>query len=213
MRCGIVEQASVHAQGSAAVVAAVISGIDRRDRVVSLPHGECTEARGPLVVEGIHKKRVACVKRCQVVQVTVELLGLLALLAVGVLLAADDDRVDGNKDGEDTSQNGLHDNENNAGDGLGGLSDAKLFDEHQDADNREHTDDLDDDVDPVARPQAVWTRPEQEDQKQGFDNQLPSRLHKAFAVSTGDNTALCEHTKNLISSFSGRHFREQFVTY
>lgn len=98
------------------------------------------------------------------------LTGFLPALSVGVCAEADDYRVDGDEDREDAGEAALHGDEDDAGDGLGGLRDAELLDEDQDAADREDADDLDDDVDPVAGLLLVRSRPQEEDEHEGFDD-------------------------------------------
>ena len=43
---------------------------------------------------------------------------------MGIFLAADDDRIDGNQDRKDDSKYGLNGDQDNARDGLGGLCDT-----------------------------------------------------------------------------------------
>ena len=83
---------------------------------------------------------------------------------MGVLLAARYNRVNGDQDGQETRQSGLYCDEDDAGDGLGGLGDAKLLDEDEDAHDREHADDLDEDVDDVAGSSLVGTAPNEQDE-------------------------------------------------
>jgi hypothetical protein len=64
-----------------------------------------------------------------------------------VLAAAADEGVDCDENGEDCSESGLHDNENNASDGLCCLGKTEFFDEDKDASNGQNADDLDGDVD------------------------------------------------------------------
>lgn len=79
------------------------------------------------------KERIAGVERREVVDVAVEQLGFLASPAVRVLLAAGDDGVDGDQDGQDPGQSGLHSDQDHASDGLRSLCNAELLDEDEDA--------------------------------------------------------------------------------
>jgi len=90
----------------------------------------------------------------------VALTSFLPLFAVRVLLAADNDSIDSNKNSQEASEDCLHDNQHKTSNSLGGLSNTKLFDKNQDADNREYTDNLNDDVDPVSGLERVGARPE-----------------------------------------------------
>ena len=89
-----------------------------------------------------------------------ELTELLPLLAVRVLLAANDNCVDCNQNSQNTSQYGLHYNKDKAGDGLCGLRHAKFLNEDQNAYDRKHTHNLNGNVDPVTRLERVWSCPQ-----------------------------------------------------
>lgn len=67
-------------------------------------------------------------------------------------------RIDEDQDREETCQDRLDDNQDDADDRLRGLRDPELFYEDEDADDRQRSHNLNDDVDPVARPEAVWSR-------------------------------------------------------
>jgi len=100
---------------------------------------------------GVEKERIACVQWCESVKVAIEFLSVLACLAMGVHAAHDNESVDRNKNCQYTGKDRLHDDENNASDGFWCLGNAQLFDKDKDAENGEHSDDLNDDVDPVTR--------------------------------------------------------------
>jgi len=103
---------------------------------------------------------------------------------VRVLLAADDDCVDGNEYTQDTCQRSLHDDKYETSNGLGGLAHAQLFDKDQDTDDGEHANNRDGDVDPGARLERVWTSPQKHDEHKGFNNELTGRLGKTVAISS-----------------------------
>ena len=118
---------------------------------------------------------------------------LLSALPVRVHLAAGDNGVPRDQDGHDAGQRGLHGDEHDAGDGLGRLGDAELLDEEQDAGDGQDAHDLDDDVDDVPRPALVGSAPQQQDEHDGLDGQLPDGLGLAVAVAGGDDGAAGEH--------------------
>lgn len=111
---------------------------------------------------GVHEEGVASVQRCEIVEVAVEFFSFLATLAVRVFFAAHYDGVCGDENGQDTGQDGLHGDENYAGDGLGCLSDAEFLDEDENAYDGEGSDDLDEDVDHVSGASLVWSVPDEE---------------------------------------------------
>ena len=117
----------------------------------------------------------------------------LALLAMRVFLAADDETVDSDQDGQDDGKRRLYDNQDNSSDRLGGLRDAELFDKDQYTYHRKHTHDLDDDIDPIAGLPVVWAAPEKEDQHESFDDELATSLNKAVAVGRSEYAAFSEH--------------------
>lgn len=90
------------------------------------------------------------------------LTGFLASLAVRVFLAACDDSVDADENSQNSSKGRLDCDQDDAGDGLCGLGDAKLFNEDENADDGEDTDDLDEDVDDVAGSSLIGAAPEEE---------------------------------------------------
>ena len=51
----------------------------------------------------------------------------LTALAVGIFFATEYDGIDGDEDGKDTGEHGLHYDEDHSCDGLGGLSDTEFF--------------------------------------------------------------------------------------
>lgn len=79
---------------------------------------------------------------------------------MGVLAAAGNDSVDGDEDSEDGSKGGLHDDEDDTGDGLGGLGETKFLNEDKDTTNGQDTDDLHGDVDSHGRLGSVWAVPD-----------------------------------------------------
>jgi hypothetical protein len=121
---------------------------------------------------------------------------LLALLLVGVLLATDDDGVDSDENRQDTSQRGLYNDKNKTSDRLGGLGHSKLLNEDQNANDRQHTNGLDGDVDPVTRLEGVRAGPEKYDEKHSLDNELTGGLGKSVTICSGNNTATSKHVDN-----------------
>lgn len=134
--------------------------------------------RGPLVLLGIHKEGVASVQRSEIVQIAgflckdcqhysrilgfPKLTGFLPLLAMWVLAAADDNRIDSNQNGQNSSQHCLHNHQYKSSNSLGSLGNAKLLHKDQDADHRQHTNHLDNDVDPVSRLEGKWSGPKEQ---------------------------------------------------
>lgn len=112
---------------------------------------------------------------------------------MGVHAYAIDESVDANQDGEQACQDRLHNDEDEAGDGLGGLREAKLLDENQDANDGNDADDLDGNVDPLARRHGVWSQENQEQEHNGLDDQLAGRLDQAVPIGTSNDTALGKH--------------------
>lgn len=125
---------------------------------------------GVVLRHGLHQQRVPCIKRSEVVEIAVELFGVLPLLLVWVLFDADNEGIDCDQDGENTSENGLHNDEHHASDGLSCLTDTKLFHEDQDANNRRHSNDLNEDVDPASTPKLIRPSPEQKSQHDSLDD-------------------------------------------
>ena len=78
-----------------------------------------------------------------------------------VLATAHNNGVDRNKNGKDAGQAGLNGNEDDTGDGLCGLGNAKLLDENQDTDDGKDPDGLDDQVDDVARLGCIGSGPQE----------------------------------------------------
>ena len=126
----------------------------------------------------------------------VKLTSCLSLLAVGVLLAADNDGVDGDKNSKNTSERSLHNNKHETGDGLGCLAHTQFFDEDQDADNRQDTNDRDGNVDPGTGLEGVWAGPEKHDKEKGFNDELTGSLCETVAVCSSDNTTTSKQEDN-----------------
>ena len=158
----------------------------RASRGVRLSNSRLSfSSREGLVRRLLNKEGYVCVQGV--------LTSLLPSLAVRVLATADDDRVDGYEDREDARKGRLHGDEHDTGDRLRGFGDAERFDENEDADDGEDAHDLDDDVDPVPGCRRIWPPPQQQDEHEGFDDQLPGCLRQAVAVSTSDDAAAGEH--------------------
>lgn len=81
---------------------------------------------------------------------------------MGVLLAAHDNGVYSNENGQYTGQHTLDCDEYNTSNSLSRLCNAELFDKDQNTHNREGSDDLNEDVDNVARSSFVRSVPDQE---------------------------------------------------
>jgi hypothetical protein len=89
-----------------------------------------------------------------------KLTSFLASLSVRVLFAAHNDSVCGNENGQHSRQHALDGNKNHSGDCLSCLCNAELFNEDQNAYDRKSPDDLDEDVDDVARFSFVRSVPD-----------------------------------------------------
>lgn len=125
-----------------------------------------------------------------------ELTELLPLLAVRVLLAANDDCVDCDQNSQNTGQDCLHYNKDEASNSLCGLRHAKLLNENQDACDRKHAHDLDGAVDPVTRLERVWSRPQKDTEQECLNNELTGSLGKTMTVGTSNNTSTGESVNN-----------------
>ena len=147
---------------------------------------------GAFVFGGIHKEGVACVQGREVVKGT-SFLSLLPLLAVRVLLAADNDGIDGNQDRQDAGQDGLHDNQSQTSHRLGSLVNTKLFNEYQNADDGNHTNDLNHNVDPVSRLERERAEPELDDEEERLDDELTGGLGQTMTICASNDAATSEH--------------------
>lgn len=107
--------------------------------------------------------------------------------------AASNQGVDGNENCQYCSENRLHDDQNNSRDRLGRLRNAELLDKDQNAKHGKHSDDLNDDIDPVSGFQAVGTRPEKEDEHDRFNGELSDCLNHAVAITTSNDATFSEH--------------------
>lgn len=114
-----------------------------------------------LVLGGVHEKRVAGIEGSKVIEIAC-FLSFLPLLTMRVVTAANDNGVDSNQDSQKPSQDSLHNDQDKTGNSLSGLSNAKFLNENQNADDRQDTDHLDDDVDPVSGFEGERTRPEKQ---------------------------------------------------
>jgi len=118
---------------------------------------------------------------------------VLASLSVRIHTAHHDERVHEDEDGEETCENGLHNDEDDSGDGFRGLGDTELFDKDQDAEHGKHSNDLDDNVDPVSGLPSIGSSPEQQNKHNRLDDELAACLHKPMSISCGNNDTLGKH--------------------
>lgn len=132
---------------------------------------------------------VSCVTFAWVLRLT----HLLSAQTVGVGTDAGADGIPGDEDGEDTGESGLDNNQDDAGDGLGGLGDTKLFDKDEDASDGKNTNRLDDDVENVAGAALVGSAPEKQDKHAALNDELGNGLRHAVAITSGNASTFGKH--------------------
>ena len=128
--------------------------------------------RRELVRLWFHEDRFPVIKRRQVVEIAVQLLGFLSALAMRVVLDAEYQAVDCNKNSENTGQGRLGGDQNDTSNGLRGLRNAQFFNEHQDTHDRKNPDNLDKNVDPVTGFECVGSAPQQENKHDSFNDKV-----------------------------------------
>lgn len=121
-----------------------------------------------------------------------EFFALVTAFDIVVLLAADDDGVDGDEDGESAGQNALDDDENNAGDGSRGLGDSEFLGEDQDARNRDDTDDSDENINDVTSLAVERTADDEEAEENQLAGKLTAGLDETVSATEGNDGALGE---------------------
>lgn len=148
-----------------------------------------------LVASWLHKDGSSSIEWGEIVWIT-ELFCLLAAFAMRVLSYAGDDGVDSDKDCQNDGKARLDDDQDHSSQGLGSFGNAKFGGEDQNAHHGKHTDDLDDNIDPVAGSAIIRSAPEEDGKHDSLDDELTGGLHQTRPVGRGQDAAFGEHIHN-----------------